>query len=284
MNSRIAGTIILYNPNLAEVIQNILSYLDYIDKLFIIDNTERNDTDENYAKILSSNLASNKFDYFAFNENLGVGKALNLAIEISVVEGYDFLLTMDQDGFFQSKEARIFFDQFRQNEQKEMAIYSPVHSNNKLSNYKIGRKAYITMTSGNILNVKIAHSLGGFREDFFIDQIDHYFCLLAQKHGFNILFSEAILDHSLGETKKLLGRNLILHSLIRFYYFVRNGFVTKKDFPEFSFFFFRRVCKELIKLCLIEYKGKQAIQMLYKGITDYKAGKMGKYYGNNEIN
>jgi rhamnosyltransferase len=140
------------------------------------------------------------------------------------------------------------------------------------------------MTSGNILNVKIAHSLGGFREDFFIDHIDHYFCLLAQKNGFNILFSKAILDHNLGQMKKLLGRNLIFHSLTRFYYFIRNGFVTQRDFPEFSYFFFKGMCKEFIKLCFVEFKCKVAIKMLYKGIVDFKNGKMGKYVESDVIN
>jgi rhamnosyltransferase len=284
LNYRISGTIILYNPNLEEVIINILSYLNYIDKLYIIDNTERSNTAEDFSIILNSNLPLNTFDYYAFNNNLGVGKALNLAIEKSVIEGYDFLLTMDQDSFFQAKEASIFFNQFSQIEQKDLVIYSPIHSSNRLSNYKIGRNTYITMTSGNILNVKIAHSLGGFREDFFIDHIDHYFCLLAQKHGFNIFFSEAILDHNLGEMKKLFGRNLTFHSLTRFYYFIRNGLVTRNDFPEFSFFFLKRIYKELLKLCFIEFKGLEAIKLLYKGIADFKNRKMGKYLGSDVIN
>ena len=41
---RIAGTVVLYNPNKKEVLENIDTYIDTIDKLYIIDNSLNDNT------------------------------------------------------------------------------------------------------------------------------------------------------------------------------------------------------------------------------------------------
>lgn len=40
------------------------------------------------------------------------------------------------------------------------------------------------ITSGNIINISIALSCGGFDENLFIDSVDEEFCIRCQKYGF----------------------------------------------------------------------------------------------------
>ena len=91
---KISATVIWYNPG-NENIGNIWTYLNYFEKLFIIDNSK------NSNKELSKKLESTKVKYI-YNEgkNLGISGALNLACEKAIKEGFSWILTMDQDSSF----------------------------------------------------------------------------------------------------------------------------------------------------------------------------------------
>lgn len=273
MNKKIAGSIILYNPNLDEVINNIYSYLDYIDKLFIIDNTERNAEDKNFSNFFGSNIKSNKFYYVAFNENLGVGKALNLAIEKSIDDGYDYLLTLDQDSHFNYNS---FTKLFRLVELKgkddNILLYAPKNINNI--------KLNLAITSGNLVNVKAAATIGGYREDFFIDHIDHEFCLKGQKKGFRIELVDGFeLIHSLGEIREIkfffLKWYIQYHSLLRFYYYSRNGYLLIKEYPKFTLIYVEQVIKEYLKY-IFSRESIKAIKIFAIAIKDAKKLNLGK--------
>ena len=88
----ICGTVVLYNP-LENVKDNILSYLDLLDKLYVVDNSVNQDN----QYLLPS---SNKIVYINNKDNLGIAKALNIAFERAIKDGYTWVLTMDQDSKF----------------------------------------------------------------------------------------------------------------------------------------------------------------------------------------
>jgi rhamnosyltransferase len=55
------------------------------------------------------------------------------------------------------------------------------------------------MTSGNLVKTSIFAEVGFFAEDFFIDYVDHEFCLRCNQRGYVILQScRSVLAHSLG--------------------------------------------------------------------------------------
>ena len=86
---KLAGIVTLYNPD-KEVKKNIESYLSYLEKLYVIDNTEGKDNKDRLPK-------SKKIEYIFKNENIGVASALNIAAKKALDDGYKYLLTMDQD-------------------------------------------------------------------------------------------------------------------------------------------------------------------------------------------
>ena len=92
---KIAGLIVLYHPGF-EVINNIQSYLREIEKLFVVDNSEPNYNSVEQELI---KLGAN-FRYIVNSKNLGIAKALNQGVEAAVSEGFEWLLTMDQDSYF----------------------------------------------------------------------------------------------------------------------------------------------------------------------------------------
>ena len=69
-NVKIAGIVTLYNPSDKDI-ENISTYIDDIDKLYVIDNTEGNDNKSRIPK-------NKKIEYTFKNENIGVAAALNI--------------------------------------------------------------------------------------------------------------------------------------------------------------------------------------------------------------
>lgn len=91
---KVMAVVILYHPD-AKVLGNIKTYLDDVEQLLILDNSEQGRQNSELAAMLSELPHSR---YIAFGDNLGISYALNYALKQA--DGYDYLLTMDQDSSF----------------------------------------------------------------------------------------------------------------------------------------------------------------------------------------
>lgn len=80
---KIAGIVTLYNPT-DDDIKNISTYIDDIDKLYIVDNTEGSDNKKRLPR-------NKKIEYIFKNENLGVATAMNMGAEKALKDGYKWL-------------------------------------------------------------------------------------------------------------------------------------------------------------------------------------------------
>src|SRR5690606_29661762 len=105
---KISGVVVLYNPD-SGVLQNIKSYIDQIEYLFVVDNSEKvND-------LLVAELKKiNKIEYKNNFRNLGVATALNIGALKSINKGFDFILTMDQDSFAHPDMIRIMLNNMQE--------------------------------------------------------------------------------------------------------------------------------------------------------------------------
>ena len=90
---KIAAMIILYHP-CQETIDNINSYYDYADKIYVFDNTEQ-------QTILKDQLLlQTKISYHHNGRNEGIAKRLNEAAHLCIADEFDWLMHMDQDSGF----------------------------------------------------------------------------------------------------------------------------------------------------------------------------------------
>src|SRR4051812_49217623 len=99
---RLAGTIILFYPD-NDVIENILSYIDIVEKLYVIDNSENKNVD-----LVNQITTLDKVSYLHNGENRGLAQTLNRAAELAILEKFDLLLTMDQDSYFEKNIAEEY--------------------------------------------------------------------------------------------------------------------------------------------------------------------------------
>ena len=85
---RILTGIVTYNPDIGRLKQNLETITDQTDELLIIDNAS-----ENFSQIKT--LAAGKF--IELEKNHGIAYALRRLMDFANKNGYDWVLTLDQD-------------------------------------------------------------------------------------------------------------------------------------------------------------------------------------------
>jgi rhamnosyltransferase len=285
MKLNLAGIIVLYNPNEA-VLTSINSYINEINKLYVVDNSENVN-----VKVIEDIKKIYKVHYIYMNGNRGIAKALNVGAEKALEEGYTWLLTMDQDSIATPNMVRNMINFINSKDTSKIGIISPFH---EMKDYLIPKRnaiyeeVLVVMTSGNMLNLNIYKRAGGFMDELFIDCIDGEYCLRLNYMGFKVIqINNAILEHNLGESRrfhffnKIRGKTLINnYNYIRRYYIARNTFFMlnkyKKIFPHFAKKHFYYFIRDLIKMIIFDDYKIRKIRMTFKGYFDYKKGKFGK--------
>jgi rhamnosyltransferase len=280
VKTKTAAAVILYNPA-PDMIDNINSYLNQVERLFIIDNSERNNSD------LIKSLDTNKLVYVSNNSNIGIAAALNIAAKKAIGEGFEYLLTMDQDSSVSNTMVEEMIAVLEKD--REIGILSPriIHKKNSKNILTQGIESpYVTITSGSIMRLSLYKEVGGFLEKLFIDYVDHEYCLRIRLRNFKVLQLNSVsIFHNLGEVNKksLLFKKVYPtnHLPLRWYYRTRNRLYIwkeyKKFFPDYVNFDKKGFVKELIKISLYESKKIKKFKMILRGYFDYKKNIFGKY-------
>jgi len=284
----IAGVVILYKPDNI-VAENIASYINEIDILYVVDNTPKKVINFTIVKEI---VDLGKIKYIQNNENLGVAYGLNQAAERAFECGYDYLLTMDQDSSFNIDSIREYFEEIKTlSVNKNIAYFSTSEFKNDfiIEEYELTewKKIYFSITSGSVVSLKWWNKIGGFNDKLFIDEVDHEFCLRLLLNGAIVLGSvKHNLEHNLGTNKAIVRRrtrekdNISVYSGIRYYYMMRNFlFIVanyKTHFPEVikkRTNFMKRKIKRMFL-----YEDRKAVKFFYLilGIIHYGFGRFGK--------
>lgn len=275
---KFAGMVTFYNPS-KENINNILKYIDGLDKLYIVDNSSINNLD-----LIPKNP---KLKYLPNCDNLGIARALNIASLKAINDGYKWLLTMDQDSELTLDVLNKLKDFVLNNNTSNIGIISPYHdivTHEKKNNIAI-EEVDTVMTSGNLLNLDIYMKIGGFKDWFFIDNVDLEYCLNLKKNGYKVIrLNNVIMKHNLGNVSihKFFGKKCICsnHNAIRRYYMIRNLFYLNdlygNDFKEYCKFLFNNQKGQVKYVIFFEKDKINKLKMMYKGYRDYKKGKKGR--------
>ena len=273
---KLSGVVVLYNPN-EKMLENIKTYIKNIEKLFIVDNS----LDSNFEKInLKLFDDIKKIKYIPNYENKGIAYALNIGIKESLKEGYEYLLTMDQDSFFEGDAFKKYLsliekDLFNGN------LYG-VSTINEKKDLELEKEDFscveMLISSGMIIDLKILEKVGLFNEDFFIDEVDNEFCYRVKNCGYIIKKANKIfLNHKLGNLRKhLFNTKVAHHNYIRKYYIFRNRFYITKMYPERKKAYLRRIRRDVKKIILYEKDKWLKLKMFWYAYRDFKNGIKGK--------
>ncbi len=191
---RIAGVVVIYNSD-ESIINNIASYIHQIEKLFIVDNSELpNYTLVNLLKKIPSVI------YISNAKNEGIAKALNQGANAAIEQGFDYLLTMDDDTSVPDNMVNEMVSFVERHKGIPIGILAPQSVPELVNdNYK---SVFITITSGNLVNLKAFLDCGPFLDELFIDWVDHEYCMRLKRKGYEIIeLSYLHIQHRLGNQK-----------------------------------------------------------------------------------
>jgi rhamnosyltransferase len=260
--------------------------LPQVDELVIVDNTPGGT-----CKLLLMALTLNetRIHIIENQANAGIAAALNQGIERTLQRGRKWILTLDQDTKCYPDMIDTLIDVYKACEPKPVIVgsnYFDSHNNRPVV-HACGDSKYqdckTVITSGSLIDAEMARDIGGFREDYFIDQVDHEFCLRARSYGYRVIIScKPAMTHSVGNPGGVLLPILGVlpnHSAIRKYYIARNTVVTVSKYwrqePEWCL---RRLVRLVLGLGLMAILEKQKIakvRAFIAGITDGMMRRMG---------
>lgn len=277
-NPLVAGIVILYNPD-DSVVTNINSYLDQIEELVAFDNSDcPNDKIINVIKSLPN------VHYYTENRNLGIGYALNYGAHWAIKNGYDYLLTMDQDSFTSPDMINIMLNSSESIDNK--GIIAPFYENRyktKIQKLNVISEIPFAKTSGNLLNLSAFAKAGKFKDEYFIDYVDLEYCMRLRINGFKIVqVHDAVLYHNEGdlEKKKFIFSDVYPwnHHPRRWFYKIRNLLYLEDEYKQHYPRFFRRekikYLKQFVKVFFYEKNKLIKITNAFKGYIAYKKNKI----------
>lgn len=272
---KVASITILYNFDKTNI-ENIKTYEKYVDKVIVVDNSDK---DDNYKK-LKEYLKN--YIYIRMNGNEGIAKALNVGIEKAKKLKCEWVLTMDQDTNVDFDIVKSYLDIFENKiiEKQNVLLLSPNYNfdrHNCVVEDKVEKIDYV-MQSANLVNVDKFELNGIFKEDFFIDMVDFEFCLRAKRQGYDMYSCKnLVVNHNPGITKKtkFLKRKYGYCSPLRIYYQSRNILWTYKEYKNKKMLLI--LLYKLYKILFLFDNKKEFLQMYFKGIKDCKNNKFGKY-------
>ncbi|MEK4452292.1 MULTISPECIES: glycosyltransferase family 2 protein [unclassified Paenibacillus] len=267
----ISAGIVLYNPDISRLQENMNAIHPQVDYLILIDNAS-----ENINEIESVTRDFEKVILLKNDKNYGIATALNQIVQYSSSKFSEWVLLLDQDSVV-PKNMIEQFSKYRTID--SVGIITPrIVDRNYLEEVKNDSEtAYIEkcITSGSFINISLFKKLGGFDEKMFIDFVDFEYCARVRKANYKILrINSIVLLHQLGSMKvyRILGKTIRVtnHSSLRHYYYTRNTVYyykkhkdfLKKTYPGLT------TLKKVAKILAFENKKTEKIKCVFKGLID----------------
>lgn len=223
--------------------------------------------------------------------NLGIAAALNQGVKLAMQEGFEWVVTLDQDTMLATEMLATLLYVYQKSGGGNVVIGSNYRDAHRRRNFiqcadtETGFQERKTLiTSGTLMPLSLFKTIGFFREDYFIDSVDHELCLRARAHGFRILIScRPVMEHNIGalveNASRLRQFMSFNHSPTRKYYMARNIIATVKSYllqePMWSF---RQGCRLLsifASILLFENEKLKETTSFMVGVTHGITGKMG---------
>ncbi|TWR92320.1 glycosyltransferase family 2 protein [Pseudomonas saxonica] len=294
----VAAVVVLYKPDLVVLQRLLLSVIDQVKVIYIIDNTPSADLDD-YSSIMSAS----KIRYHPLYDNLGIAFAHNKGFELAKINSNTHVLLLDQDSELSEGTVATLLTEERKLIETgiKVAAIGPVFIDDKTGDAapvlistilgtakaKVDFKSQFPVqstyiiSSGSLIQLETIDAVGGMQEDLFIDWVDIEWGERASLLGYNSYLSPLVsMKHSIGdEFVRLLGRKITLHSDFRNYFIVRNAIylaLWSSLRIQSRFQFLRKVPYYLLCYTLTSDKKIYSFKLLCGAIKDGVQKKMHK--------
>ena len=237
------------------------------------------------AAIETSQRRDDKVSYLSQGLNAGLATALNMGCEAALTAGFKWVVTFDQD----SDVADDFLPQqiacWKKSDPTTFVLgcnYTDAEDFDS-PRFKAGNHVITcttVITSGCLMCLPAWNELGKFRDDYFIDGIDHEICLRGRSRGLVVArHGQVLMKHRIGERSANYRIFPYLHTPVRKYYGMRNGIRNIIQYASKEPMWAARKCStlswEIIVALLLEPDRRRKSRAIFRGLRDGVKGKMG---------
>jgi GT2 family glycosyltransferase len=269
-----------------------------IDEIIVVDNASTDGTvdmlSQRYPEVTVLKLPENR--------GVGGGYAAGLS-HAALVKRHDWVWLLDDDSVPPNNSLESLLVGFQPGgEAGTIAVLAPVCIDPKTSvswpglSWQEGRLVVkpfdpteplifvdSVMSSGSLIRREAVEAVGLPRVDFFMDFVDHEYCLRLRRHGFRVaIVRTSILEHEVGglTTVNLLGlkKSWSVHAPWREYYMARNEtFTMWQYYPKLitKSHVLYRLTRHAIGILLFGKNRLACLAMQWRGFMDGRTGKLG---------
>lgn len=285
INNKVLAVVVSFNGGM-KTISTINALIEQVDFVFVVDNASDEKSWQLLTKLRFDNLIIRRFD-----QNMGVGFALNVGKRKAAELECDWLLTMDQDSIADCNMLNVYQTAILND--KSLVCLSPCIAYAGLPLKARDSILDFCITSGNLIRMDVLNCVGDYDESLFIDGVDIDYCLRMRSKGFIVKkLGSALLHHQLGDVidgKRILQKFYLKHSPQRHYYMYRNHFhIASKYFTKYPFFVAKLTIFQLLHLLtlfLYEDSLYFSLRSIFDGVSDFFLGRSGenaRSYGINK--
>jgi rhamnosyltransferase len=286
--SNTCAIVVLFHPN--ECLQTQLAAIQRQVGLIII---VSNGISMQTYTALKFFLAENNSALLVDNPtNFGNAKALNQGMAIALEKGFSWVLLFDQDTTPNHDLLINLHETIMDIEPLPAMLGCNYERPNRgrafISCWRKSRKfkpRKTLITSGTLLSTEAYRLLGPFCDHYFIDSIDHEYCLRARRNGLKVCIScTPLMSHAIGLVSKPTGSIFQRlqphrHPPERMYYIIRNGISTLKNYgrhePLWACRQVANLTMEIIFSLLIKDNRSTRLSLAWKGL---KAGYRNQFH------
>lgn len=218
---KIAALFIIYKPHVSDLVTNILQVIETVDLVVLWFNSAVDiSLPEQYEnKILSVYSEENQF----------IAAPINNILEYCSLHNFDYLLTMDQDSYWEDFSG--FIREIKNMQCDDAIVYSP-NINRSIGSLETMIEVDRVITSGSLYNVELTRKLGGFREDYKIYWVDGEFSYWSIINNYKLICLPKfnLLHQFGGHTKRVFGITGANYSFVSYYFLFRNMLWMHREF------------------------------------------------------
>lgn len=262
---KILAIVVTYYPERDLLEKNISAFIDDVEKVLIWENTPSQEK-EQYRFIHHS-----KVEYCGDGIN-SISHGLNLGWKYARDNGYDYLLTMDQDSQWENFNQFLNYTVYKKD--APFGIWCPhINDDIRVNTYQ---SIESSITSGTLIPLEIINKIGGWNEFFTIDSVDTEFFAHAINMGFKVILigcCRLIQQYGNPQTVRFLNHSFELRNdkANRLYYIYRNYVIAMRMYPKSKILKegFRHVWLAKVKWILVfEVNRFSKLYAILKGILD----------------
>jgi rhamnosyltransferase len=287
--ANVVAVIVAHHPD-ADFPGRFRQLAEQVDRVLVVDNCSRESGRAAVEDFVDSNA---NVSLLANAENVGIAAALNQGCRFAVAQGASWVAMFDQDSIPAPdlvsrvvSESRTLSDRDRTG---LIGVNFQSPSGRTLLPPGAGMAdARVVITSGSLLNLEAWRQAGPFREDFFIDEVDHEYAIRLRRSGWRVkLTRQVLMSHAMGSPSgpRLGGWRPLLshHSALRRYYMVRNRVLLARAHggfdPRFVGMQLARSLRESATVVLFEPEKVAKLRAMTRGLVDGLRGRSGQFAG-----